>query len=159
MWPWRRRVETVLASTAGDDATAALTMILRYYRRPVSIDDVRQAIYQDHTGVLDAQQVVTAAERFRMRARGIFMEDATLLARIPTPNIAHVMPDRGEFPRHLDAGLDGYFVVVASTSLRHVRWIDPYIGQLDDQPTEFLALASGVFLLFHEAAAPAPTLR
>jgi hypothetical protein len=78
-------------------------------------------------------------------------------ARIPTPNIAHVMPDRGEFPRHLDAGLDGYFVVVASTSLRHVCWIDPYMGQLDDQPTEFLALASGVFLLFHEAAAPAPT--
>jgi hypothetical protein len=47
MWPWwKKRVEIVLASTAGDDATAALTMILRYHRRSVSIE-----AWEDRYGV------------------------------------------------------------------------------------------------------------
>src|ERR1700759_202438 len=102
MWPWRRRVEVVLASSAGDDATAALTMILRYHRKPATFDEGRQAIYEDRTGVPNAAQVVNAAERCHLRGRGLFGEARMLPATIPTPNIAHMMPDRGQFPRPLD---------------------------------------------------------
>jgi ABC-type bacteriocin/lantibiotic exporter with double-glycine peptidase domain len=153
MWPWSRRVEVVLASSAGDDATAALTMILRYHRKAVTFDEVRQAIYGDGTGVPDAGHVVKAAERFRLRARGLALEDPRQLASIPTPNIAHMMPNLGPFPRARDEPLDGYFAVVASTSTRRVRWIDPNVGQIDDRPAEFLEFASGVFLVFDEASA------
>src|SRR5215475_6642238 len=98
MWPWRRRIEVVLASRAGDDATAALTMILRHHRRSVTLDDVRQAIYGGRTGAPNANQVVAAAESFRLHVRGLAVEDPRQLVHVPTPNIAHVMRDRGPFP-------------------------------------------------------------
>jgi ABC-type bacteriocin/lantibiotic exporter with double-glycine peptidase domain len=153
MWPWRRRVEVVLASSAGDDATAALTMILRYHRKPVTFDEVRQAIYEAGASVANAWHVVTAAERFRTRARGLGLDDPRQLASLPTPSIAHVMWDRGRFPRPRDQGLDGYFAVLAATSPHRVRWIDPYAGQKDDAPAEFLEVASGTFLVFGEPSA------
>lgn len=83
-------------------------MILRYHRKPVTFDEVRQAIYEDRTGAANAAHVINAAERFRLRGRGLFVEAPMLLARIPTPNIAHMMPDRGQFPRPLDKALNGY---------------------------------------------------
>lgn len=153
MWPWRRRVEVVLASSAGDDTTAALTMILRYHRRSVTFDEVRQAIYDDRTGPPNGNHVVAAAEHFRLQVRGLGIDRPTLLARIPTPNIAHVMRDPGPFPRRLDGGLDGSFVVVVSTSPRRIRWIDPYTGQRDREHAAFLEYASGVFLVFEDARA------
>ena len=148
MWPWRRRVDVVLASSAGDDTIAALTMILRYHRKSVTFDEVRRAIYEDRTGLPTALDVVHAAERFQLRGRGLAVEEPMQLAHIATPTIAHMMPDRGEFPRPRDKGLDGYFVVVASISPRRIRWIDPYIGQIAGDHTKFLELTSGIFLEF-----------
>jgi ABC-type bacteriocin/lantibiotic exporter with double-glycine peptidase domain len=160
MWPWRRRVEVVLASSAEDGTTAALTMILRYHRRSVTLDEVRQAIYGDRTGAPDANQVVAAAEHFRLHVRGLGIDHPTQVARIPTPNIAHMMPDRGPFPRALDKSLDGYFVVVVSTSPRRIRWIDPSMGQRDREHAVFVERASGVFLVFDDAhALPRARLR
>ena len=157
MWPWRKRVEVVLASTAVDDAVAALTMILRYHRKPVSLDEVRQAIYEDGPELPDAAHVIAAAERFRLRGRGLLLEDRIWLTRIPMPNIAHMMWHRGEFPRLLSSeGLYGYFTVVTSASPHRVRWIDPYLGEIDDDLTRFLELASGVFLMFDRAPALPP---
>jgi ABC-type bacteriocin/lantibiotic exporter with double-glycine peptidase domain len=66
-------------------------MLLRYHRRPVTFDEVRQAIYKDRTGVPNAAHVVEAAERFRLHVRGLAVEDPMLLESIPTPNIALVM--------------------------------------------------------------------
>jgi ABC-type bacteriocin/lantibiotic exporter with double-glycine peptidase domain len=151
MWPWRRPVEVVLASSAEDDATAALTMILRHHRRSVTLDEVRQAIYGDRPGTPDANHLVSAAAQFRLQVRGLRLEDPMLLARIPTPNIAHVMRGRGPFPRSLASGLDGYFAVAVSTSPRRIRWIDPYVGQRDQDHAMFLERASGVFLVFEDA--------
>jgi len=128
-------------------------MILRYHRKAVTFDEVRQAIYGDGTGRLNAGHVVAAAEHFRLRARGLGAEDPSQLASLPTPSIAHMMPNRGPFPRPLDQRLDGYFAVVTSTSLPRVRWIDPNVGQIDDRLVDFLAFASGVFLVFDEASA------
>lgn len=140
-------------SSSGDDATAALTMILRYHRRTVTVDEVRKAIHDGRTGVPHAGHVIAAAERFRLRGRGLVIDHPGWLARIPTPNIAHMMSDRGQFPRSLDNGLDGYFAVTVSTSPRRIRWIDPYVGQIDDEPAAFVEFASGVFLVFEDAQA------
>lgn len=149
MWPWRRRVEVLLASSAGDDATAALAMILRYHRRPATLDEVRRAIHGDRTGAPTAQQVVEAAERFRLRGRGLKLGDPRLLARIPMPSIVHLVLEPGPFPRPLE-NLDGYFGVLVLASPRRVRWIDPYDGETEDDLAGFLAIASGVFLVFDE---------
>jgi ABC-type bacteriocin/lantibiotic exporter with double-glycine peptidase domain len=146
----------VLTSSAGDDATAALTMILRYHRKPVTFDQVRRAIYAARAGAPNAGNVVKAAERFRLHVRGLSIDDPILLERLPMPNIAHMMRDRGQFPRALDGGLDGYFAVVVSISQRGVHWIDPYVGQIDDELDAFCEFASGIFLIFDEAA---PLLR
>jgi ABC-type bacteriocin/lantibiotic exporter with double-glycine peptidase domain len=151
MWPWRRRVEVVLTSSAGDSTTAALTMILRYHRRSVTLDEVRQAIHGDRTGAANANQVVAAAEHFRLHVRGLGIDHPTLLTQIPTPNIAHMMMDPGPFPRRLDQGLEGTFVVVVSISPRRIRWIDPDMGQRDREHAVFLEYASGVFLVFDDA--------
>jgi ABC-type bacteriocin/lantibiotic exporter with double-glycine peptidase domain len=148
MWPWRRRVQVVLNSSAGDDATAALAMILRYHRKPATLDEVRQAIYGDRTGV-HAGHVIEAAERFRLRGRGLALDDPRQLAYIPTPSIVHLGAEPGPFPRPLE-NLEGHFGVMVSILPRRVRWIDPYIGELEDDLAGFLAIASGVFLVFDE---------
>ena len=153
MWPWRRRVEVVLALIAGDDATATLAMILRYHRRSVTLDEVRQAIHGDRTGALNANHVVAAAEQFRLQARGLAADHPTQLGQIPTPSIAHMMQGPGPFPRRRDQDRDGYFAVVVSISPRRIRWIDPYSGQRDHEHAVFLEYASGVFLVFDDAQA------
>jgi len=61
----------VLASSAGDDATAALTMILRYHRKPVTFDEVRKAIDKDGSGVLNESDAVESAERFCLLIRDL----------------------------------------------------------------------------------------
>jgi hypothetical protein len=97
--------------------------------------------------------VVRAAEHFRLHVRGLALDDPRMLTRIPTPNIAHMMPDPGPFPRRLHPGLAGYFAVVVSTSPRRIRWIDPYIGPRNREHAVFLEYASGGFLVFDEAQA------
>jgi ATP-binding cassette subfamily B protein len=153
MWPWRRRIEVVLASSAGDDATAALTMILRYHRNPATFVEVRRAIYGDRTGA-NAGHVVEAAERFRLRGRGLAVDDPRQLAHLPMPSIVHLVSEPGPFPRPLE-NLEGYFGVLVSISPHRVRWIDPYIGEREGDRARFIAIASGVFLVF-EPLPPLP---
>jgi ABC-type bacteriocin/lantibiotic exporter with double-glycine peptidase domain len=152
MWPRRRRVEVVLASDAGDDATAALAVILRYRGRRVALDEVRGAIYEGRVGPPTAAHLVEAAERYRLRTRGLMVQDPRQIARLPTPNIAHVTWERGTLPRASAGDLEGYFSVVVSVSPHRVRWIHPYSAQRDQELAEFCEYASGIFLVFDEAA-------
>jgi ABC-type bacteriocin/lantibiotic exporter with double-glycine peptidase domain len=147
MWPWRRRLEVVTVSSAGDDATAALTMILRYHREPVTLDEVRRAIHGDRTGVPHAGHVIGAAERFHLHGRGLAVDDPRQLVHIPTPSIVHLASELGPFPWPLE-NLDGFFGVLVSISPRRARWIDPYIGEREGDLARFIAVASGVFLVF-----------
>jgi len=117
----------------------------------VTIEEVRRAIDVEHGGGWTAAKVVEAAERFRLRGRGLGVEHPAQLATLSIPNIAHMASERGRFPRSLEGGLDGHFVVVTAISPRRVCWIDPYVGQITDEPAEFLEFASGVFLVFDEA--------
>jgi hypothetical protein len=134
-------------------------MILRYHRRSVTPDEVRQVIYGDRTGKPDGNHLLAAAEHFRLRVRGLAIDHPTLLTRIPTPNIAHVMLSPGPFPRPFPPP-EGYFVVVVSTSPRGIRWIDPHVGQLDREHAVFIERASGVFFVFDDAhALPRAKLR
>lgn len=158
MWPWRTSVQVVLAASAGDDATAALTMILRYHRRPVTFDEVRQAIYQGGGDAPRALDVIDAAEHFRLRGQGLGLDGPRQLAKLPTPSIAHVMAARGPFPRPVGERIAGYFAVVVAVSSDRVRWIDPFAGERDHAHAEFLAHASGIFLVFDEGE-PLPRAR
>lgn len=147
-------MEVVLAASAGDDATAALTMILRYHRKPVTFGEVRQAIYRDGSATPHAGHVITAAEQFRLRGAGLRVEHAAQLARLAVPAIAHMLVERGPFPRP-GLGGDGFFAILVEISPRRVRWIDPYAGEIEEDRGDFLAHASGVFLVF-EPADPLP---
>lgn len=90
--------------------------------------------------------------------QGLAVDDPILLESIPTPNIAHMMHVPGQFPRSLEEGLDAYFAVVVSVSQHSVHWINPHVGQIDDEPDAFCEFASGIFLVFDEAA-PLPRVR
>lgn len=153
-WPWRRRIEVVAVADAGDDATAALTMILRYHGRSVTTSEVREAIYGERTEPPNALDVVRAAEAYRLQGRGVKLDHPSLLLRLSTPNIAHMSWASGAFPRSADDGYDGYFAVVESVTDRRVRWIHPYQGErFDVDHASFAEIATGIFLEFGEAMA------
>jgi ABC-type bacteriocin/lantibiotic exporter with double-glycine peptidase domain len=133
-------------------------MILRYHRKPVTFGDVRQAIYEHRVETPTALHVVAAAEHFRLRGRGLGIDDPRQLVHLSTPSIAHMLVERGPFPRARHHGLDGFFAVVVAVTPHRVRWIDPYAGEIDEDRLEFLAHASGVFLVF-DAAQPLPRAR
>ena len=150
MWPWKKRIEIVNPEDAGDDAIAALTMILRYYQKSVTVQEVEQAIYQSSTsGVPTALNLIAAGEHFGLQGKALGLQDERHLDQIPTPNIAHMSLNPGRLPRQLPLPLDNcYFAVVSSISTRRVCWVDPYLGNLDEARAEFAARASGVFLIF-----------
>jgi ABC-type bacteriocin/lantibiotic exporter with double-glycine peptidase domain len=154
MWRWNKRLEAMLASEAGSDSAAALTMIVRYHRRSVTIHQVRQAL--DASGPdPTAHQVIEAAAYFSLRARGLVIDHPRLIDKIPTPNIAHMLSVSGDFSRP-EFGGAGYFAVVASASARsrRVDLIDPYSGRADVTLSEFFDFSSGIFLVFDEASPP-----
>jgi ABC-type bacteriocin/lantibiotic exporter with double-glycine peptidase domain len=159
MWRrWWRQPEVVLVADAGDDATAALTTILRFHDRSVSIAEVMQVLERDETGRSHAGHVVAAAEHFRLRAQGFFVEDERSLREVSTPNIAHMSMTPGSFPRPPGTVDDTYFSVVVAISESRVREIDPYRGRLNWARSDFLSHATGVFLTF-DAASPLPRAR
>jgi len=140
------------------EVTEHFRLHMRDLAQPVTIEEVLQAMLKDRTGVPNALDIVEAAERFGLRVRGLAVDDPMVLESIPTPNIAHMMRVRGQFPRSLEEGLAAYFAVVVSISQHSVHWIDPYVGQIDDEPDAFCEFASGIFLVFDEAA-PLPRAR
>jgi hypothetical protein len=167
--PWRRRVEPVLSSQAGDDATASLATILYHHHRRVSLDEIRRAIYTGDSEIPNALQIVEAAANFGLRARGVKIDRAALVAALPTPNIAHLLTTPGQFPRDLaneprirvrlrDDGTeldhDTLFAVVTDVSSRRVAWIDPFTGPTRASLEQFVSLASGIFLLFEDGPPP-----
>ena len=159
MWRrWWRQPEVVLIADAGDDATAALTTILRFHGRSVSIAEVKQVLERDETGCSHAGHVVAAAEHFRLRVQGIFVEDGRCLGEVSTPSIAHMSMTPGSFPRPLGTVDDSYFSVVVAISESRVREIDPYRGQFNWARSDFMSHATGVFLTF-DAASPLPRMR
>ena len=133
------------------EAAERFRLRMRGLAKPVTIDEVQQAVLKELTSAPNASDVVEAAERFRLRVRGLAVDDPMLLESIPTPSIAHMMRVRGQYPRSLEGGLEGYFAVVVSISQHSVHWINPYVGQLDDEPDAFCEFASGIFLVFDEA--------
>jgi ABC-type bacteriocin/lantibiotic exporter with double-glycine peptidase domain len=153
MWPWRKQIEVVLASEAGDDATATLTMMLRYHRRSVTIDEVRKAVHDDGVEPPDALHVVQAAERFRCRCAACSsrIRGCSCIFRCHASGICRQRPRR--FRGGWGGVEDGFFVVVAAIAGLRVRWIDPYSGPLVRNHRDFLENATGVFLVFDKAHA------
>jgi ABC-type bacteriocin/lantibiotic exporter with double-glycine peptidase domain len=153
MWRWNKRLDVVLASEAGGDSIAALATIVRFHDRSVTLEQVRDAVHYVG-GAANAAQIVKAAEHFSLRTQGLELSASSLIAQIPTPNIAHMVRARGDIPRRWQ-NTDGYFAVVGSISMlfRRVAWIDPYSGRTEASLGEFLHYASGIFLVFEKAQA------
>ena len=151
MWRWTRRLDVVLASDAGDDSIAALATIVRFHYRSATLEQVQQAVHSVG-GEANAVQLVHAAEHFSLRTRGLELTHSSLIAKIPTPCIAHMARVRGDIPRRWQ-NIDGYFAAVGSIStlFRRVAWIDPYSGRTKASLSEFLHYASGIFLVFDRA--------
>jgi ABC-type bacteriocin/lantibiotic exporter with double-glycine peptidase domain len=155
-WPWQRRRLPLLAVTtvdAGDDATAALTMIVQCHYRNVTVEDVRRAVYTDPaTRIPTAFDIVRAAEQFGMRARGVRIDDPAALLHVPTPSIAHLSRARAPFPQPID-GAATFFAVLETVRALYASWIDPDVGRVEATPAAFLEHSTGVFLLLDAGAA------
>jgi Peptidase C39 family len=164
-------VKPILESEAGDDATASLATILLHHGRRIALDEIRRAIYTDGSDVPTALQLVEAAESFGLHARGVKVENPAWLQRLPMPSIAHMLTARGAFPRNLadepktrlrirpdgmDPGVDGRFAVITAASARRVEWIDARNGPTEQDVSEFVSFASGLFLVFQKGRALPP---
>ena len=151
MWRWPRRLDVVLASEAGNDAIAALTTIVRFHNRSVTLEHVQQAFHAVG-GEGNAVQIIQAAEQLSLRTQGLEITHSSFIRKLPTPCIAHMSVVRGDIPRRWQ-NIDGYFAVVGSISMlaRRVTWIDPYSGRTEASLSEFLHYASGIFLVFDKA--------
>ena len=155
-WPWKRRVEVITREQAGDDATAALAMILRYHRRTVTIDEVRQAIFRGEHRPSNALDLVQAAENYRLRGQGVRIDHPSFLQRITLPCIAHMSFGRAS----LEQPIDGHFAVIDRVTPSGAHLIDPYRGPSDDAYADLVDMWTGVVLVFEEAsAAPRAVLR
>jgi len=157
MWPWRRP-EVVLVEDAGDDATAALTTILRFHRRSVTTAEVRRAVRDAGDDPPSANTIVAVAERFRLQTRGLLVEDPQQIMRLALPCIVHMSHTPGQYPRPLGEVEDGYFAVLTALKLDRVHWIDPYEGAIDATYQVFFEYASGAVLVFGRAR-PLPPAR
>jgi ABC-type bacteriocin/lantibiotic exporter with double-glycine peptidase domain len=159
MWPWKNRIDVVLANETGDTTLAALAMVVRYHARSVTLDQVRDAVTEvggEVGGEVTAVQMIEAAERFGLRGTGFEVLGPRTIAALRTPNIAHMMRARGNIPRSWQQA-DAYFAVVSSVStlVSRVSWIHPELGRKESTIDEFFHYASGVFLVF-EKALPLP---
>ena len=154
LWPRKRMLDVVLNDDAGCDAAATLTMILRFHGRSASRAEVRAAIDAEGCSPGTALGIVQAAERFRLRARGLQLTQPRHFFEIAKPSIVHILPQPGPFPRDGEGGgwAEGYFAVLEAASLAHIGLIDPYVGRVDVGHAAFFTIASGVVLTFGEGA-------
>jgi ABC-type bacteriocin/lantibiotic exporter with double-glycine peptidase domain len=153
VWPRRKKIVPILVAEAGDDATATLTMILRYHDRVVAIEDVADAVSVASNDSVSALDIVNAAASFGLLARGVKIDDPALLPGLKVPNIAHLTRKRGLFPQHAPESRDTYFAVLEKANARLVRLVDPERGPVDQEVEAFLEHSTGIFLLFESGHA------
>lgn len=65
-----RRVPIVRQLSLSDCAPAALAMVLQYYRRPISLQELKEAFGSSRDGH-DANSIIRVAQRYGLRARGV----------------------------------------------------------------------------------------
>nr|WP_295778024.1 cysteine peptidase family C39 domain-containing protein [Rhodoferax sp.] len=136
-WPFRltghvRRVPMVAQQEAVECGAACLAMVLAYYGRWVTLEELREqcGITRDGT---KATNVVKAARLHNLVAKGL-QKDAKELLKLPHPLIV--------FWRF------NHFVVVESIDTQNVRLVDPAVGPLTITRAEFDEGYTGIALAF-----------
>lgn len=148
-----------------DDATACLTMILRYHRRPGSVDDVYRALAEAEPGWggsgFTALATLRAAEHFGLEMKGLKIGAASHLWQIRRPAILHLRPSGDPALKPADDELlgNGSFAVLSHTrEAQELHWIDPYVGRRRDSSRSLYERCTGVVLQFTRAQ-PLPRAR
>ena len=136
-WPFQlsdrvRRVPMVAQQEAVECGAACLSMVLAYYGRWVTLEELREqcGITRDGT---KATNVVKAARLHKLVAKGL-QKDAKELSALPFPLIV--------FWRF------NHFVVVESLDDLKVRLVDPAIGPITISREEFADGYTGIALAF-----------
>ncbi|MES2949272.1 MAG: cysteine peptidase family C39 domain-containing protein [Pseudomonadota bacterium] len=136
-WPFPlpdhvRRVPMVAQQEAVECGAACLAMVLAYYGRWVTLEELREqcGITRDGT---KATNVVKAARLHNLVAKGL-QKDAKELLSLPHPLIV--------FWRF------NHFVVVESINTEHVRLVDPAVGPMTITRAEFEEGYTGIALAF-----------
>ena len=156
-WPWSRRVELV---RDGDDSAAALTMMLRYHRRPVTTSDVAatlEALRGDEDQP-SAVHIVEAAARYGMNVRGVFVDDWRRISDVSMPCICHVSRTMHPFPRPESARDHTSFAVLDRVSSWRWAIFDPELGESRHELADVALVLTGVFLVFSPVAIPSARL-
>lgn len=136
-WPFRltdhvRRVPMVAQQEAVECGAACLAMVLAYYGRWVTLEELREqcGITRDGT---KATNVVKAARLHNLVAKGL-QKDAQELLKLPHPLVV--------FWRF------NHFVVVESIDTQNVRLVDPAVGPMTITRAEFDEGYTGIALAF-----------
>lgn len=127
-----RRVPMVAQQEAVECGAACLAMVLAYYGRWVTLEELREqcGITRDGT---KATNVVKAARLHNMVAKGL-QKDAKDLLSLPHPLIV--------FWRF------NHFIVVESIDAQRVRLVDPAVGPMTITREEFAEGYTGIALAF-----------
>ncbi|PRQ04234.1 Lactococcin-G-processing and transport ATP-binding protein LagD [Enhygromyxa salina] len=139
--PRTRRVPVILQHEWAECGAASLAMAMSYHGREIALDEVRRELGVGRDG-LDAASIVTGAERFGMRARGIRVELEDLPC-LPRGAILH-----WEF---------NHFVVFERVTRTHVEYVDPASGRQRVTLDRFSRSFTGVAVCVEPGADFEPT--
>jgi ATP-binding cassette subfamily B protein len=128
-YPWIRQNDET------DCGAAALATLARYYRRPLSVEQMRDLAGTDRIGTT-LLGLLQAAERLGFAAKAVKGSNETLL-QVPLPAIAHVLTDAGR----------GHFVVVYRVRKDSIVVADPARGLIRLAREEFAQVWTGYLLL------------
>ena len=126
-YPWVRQNDET------DCGAAALATLARYYRRPLSVEQMRDLAGTDRIGT-NLLGLLQAAEQLGFAARAVKGSIETL-PQVPLPAIAHVLTAEGR----------GHFVVVYRVREDSVVIADPACGVRQLSRDEFRPAVDGLF--------------
>jgi ATP-binding cassette subfamily B protein len=132
----RRRVPVVQQLHLADCGAACLAMVLRFYGKNVSLDDVRDSLGGGQEGV-SALALLEAAHRFGLRGRAVRL-DLQDLDFLQPGAILHWQLK--------------HFVVLDRVTRHGVEIVDPAVGRRRVSAAEFGKSFTGVALLLEPAA-------
>ena len=130
--PMRSRVPVLLQMEDGECGIVALAMILAYYGRFVSVDNLRE-ICRVSAGGTTAEHLLSGARHYGLFARAYSL-DAGAAAAFPVPVVVHWN--------------SSHFVVVEHCDGERVCLVDPVFGQRIVPYREFGAGFTGTVLVF-----------
>jgi len=137
----RRKIPFIQQLSAMECGAASLTMVLHYFGKEVSLEEVRASCGASRDGV-NALDILNAASLYGLRGRGVALSGLEDLEFVPEGTILH-----WEF---------NHFVVFVRATRRYVEIVDPGSGNRRVSLADFGRAFTGVALLFEPTEAFEP---